>query len=308
VEEKSQHTTDYDFEGVSFNNETFQNYWSPKSDYFEVTLCECGYEYCDPSHYWGPDTKKYHSIHYILSGKGTVDFGNQRFQLSAGDGFYIQPNQVVHYYADKEDPWEYRWVGYSGSKVNVIMNETSLSVYPIFNYTRDGFFKDNLQQIYDYSLQSSTGSRECLILGQLYFFMAGLLQRFKRGEEHKCLSGEEYVNKAITLIQENYINGFNVDDIAKKLGLTRSYLYKLFIRYQGISPIKYIEQHRFKRACELFKTQNVIVSDVARAVGFNDQFYFSRRFREVIGISPTEYQQKAHKKPKKSSENIPEGE
>ena len=133
------------------------------------------------------------------------------------------------------------------------------------------------------------------MLGQLYFFMAGLLQRFKRGEEHKSLSGEEYVNRAIDLIKENYFNGYSVDDVARELGLTRSYLYKLFIRYQGISPMKCIEEHRFTRACEIFKTQNVIVSDVARAVGFNDQFYFSRKFREVIGISPTEYQKKAQK-------------
>lgn len=282
-----------DFESTDLNNNTFQNYWAPKSDYFEVTVCECGYEYCDPSHYWGPGTKKYHSIHYILSGKGTIIFGNQQVHLSAGDGFYIQPNQIVYYYADREDPWEYRWVGFSGSKVNVIMNETSLPDNPVFNYTRDGFFKENLQQIYDYSLQTSTRSRECLMLGQLYFFLSGLLQRYRRGEEQNSLSGEEYVKKAITLIQNNTNNGFNVGDLAKELGLTRSYLYKLFIRYQGISPMNYIEQHRFTRACELFKTQNVSVSDVSKAVGFDDQFYFSRKFRDVVGISPTEYQQKA---------------
>lgn len=279
------------------NNETFRNYWAPTTDCFDAMICECGYEYCDPGHYWGPSKKCYHSIHYILSGQGILQVGDKTYYLTAGDGFYLPPDQTVYYCADMQDPWEYRWVGYLGGKVNIIMKELSFPSNPVFNYTRDSFFKDNLQQIYDYSLlQVSDSIKECLMLGHLYFFFAGLLQRFREGEVRNNLSGKEYVTKAISLIEENYMNGYTVGNIAKELGLTRSYLYKLFIRHQGISPMSYIEKYRFTRACELFRTCNVMVSDVARAVGYDDQYYFSRKFREVVGVSPKEYQKHHQKK------------
>ena len=65
----------------------------------------------------------------------------------------------------------------------------------------------------------------------------------------------------------------------------------------GFSVIEYINNCRIGRACTMLNNTNVQIKDVALSVGFSDQLYFSKVFRKLKGITPTEYRKKyANKK------------
>jgi AraC family transcriptional regulator of arabinose operon len=81
-------------------------------------------------------------------------------------------------------------------------------------------------------------------------------------------------------------SAFSVTGMAREAGLSRQHFTELFRHHFGVAPMQYVIQARMHRAAHLLRDQNLRVSDVARAVGFEDPFHFSRSFRKEFGVPP----------------------
>lgn len=81
-----------------------------------------------------------------------------------------------------------------------------------------------------------------------------------------------------------------LDGIADYVGLNREYLSRLFSKETGIGLFQYINEVRMKRAGEMIRSnKQAYVKEVAAAVGFDDPYFFSRKFKEFYGKTPSEY-------------------
>jgi YesN/AraC family two-component response regulator len=88
-------------------------------------------------------------------------------------------------------------------------------------------------------------------------------------------------------IKENYVNEINFDLIAQKFNFNASYLSKIFTKYIGDNPSKYVINLRINRARNmLINSKEMTIKEVGELVGYEDQFYFSRIFKNVTGMSP----------------------
>jgi len=105
----------------------------------------------------------------------------------------------------------------------------------------------------------------------------------------KINNKELYVKKAVELIQTKYSEKLTIIDIAKHVGLDRSYLCSVFKEYLGISPQKYLLNYRINKACDILKSTHISVGDVARSVGYQDPLMFSKMFKKIKGVSPSMY-------------------
>ena len=85
-----------------------------------------GYHKTEPNHTFGPAIRPYFLIHVIASGKGTFEKAGVKTPLSAGDAFIIRPGEVTVYSADKNDPWEYYWISFSGNWAETVMRRTTI--------------------------------------------------------------------------------------------------------------------------------------------------------------------------------------
>jgi transcriptional regulator GlxA family with amidase domain len=97
--------------------------------------------------------------------------------------------------------------------------------------------------------------------------------------------------KAIGVMETCYNTELSVDDIAKRIGLERSYFSVLFREHTGITPHAYLNSIRIKRACTLMSETNLPLADIALQVGL-EMTSFSRMFKREMGISPSKYRQK----------------
>ena len=82
----------------------------------DMYLCFCGYEDCQPLHSFGPAVRPNYILHYILKGKGTFRAGGVVYELTAGQGFLIEPGVQTFYQADASEPWSYVWIGFDGAR------------------------------------------------------------------------------------------------------------------------------------------------------------------------------------------------
>ena len=73
----------------------------------DIKLRFCGHSECLPLHSYGPGTRPYYLMHFVLSGKGRLVVNKTEYQITENQLFLVEPDQMVFYQADKEDPWTY---------------------------------------------------------------------------------------------------------------------------------------------------------------------------------------------------------
>ena len=98
-----------------------------------------------------------------------------------------------------------------------------------------------------------------------------------------------HIADAMTFIADNLEAPLSLGDVANSVHLTPSYLSGLFARIAGKSFLQYLTEQRVERARRLLATTNVSVTDIAFAVGFGSFCAFSRAFRRLCGMTPTEF-------------------
>lgn len=82
---------------------------------------------------------------------------------------------------------------------------------------------------------------------------------------------------------------FDSDALGKKVGLSRTQLYRKIKELTGSSTANFIRHVRLKKAAELLESSELSVSEISAAVGFNEPSYFSSSFQELFHISPSEW-------------------
>ncbi|WP_313993802.1 helix-turn-helix domain-containing protein [uncultured Selenomonas sp.] len=107
-----------------------------------------------------------------------------------------------------------------------------------------------------------------------------------------CLPEEEpvrgYLLHAIRHMEEHMAEPITVREVAQELGLSVSYLHKLFARC-GTSFSAYLTDCRLRRAGQMLRESDEKIYTVAAACGYQDTRYFSKIFQKHMGVKPTEY-------------------
>jgi AraC-like DNA-binding protein len=119
---------------------------------------------------------------------------------------------------------------------------------------------------------------------------AGLL--LKRGEEQVNIGESHVVRKigqSISYMLQHLDQPLHVATLAAVVSFSPSHYSALFKRWMGCPPIDYFIHLRMRHACWLFDNTSLNVKEVAAALGYDDPFYFSRTFKLVNRVAPSEY-------------------
>jgi AraC-like DNA-binding protein len=103
------------------------------------------------------------------------------------------------------------------------------------------------------------------------------------------------VKQASAYIQQNFTRSFSLDELSETIGVSKSYLSRIFKMEMGISLWDYLNRFRNQKAKELLLITDDRITEIAAEVGYEDVGYFSRVFREITGCSPRVYRQQARK-------------
>jgi AraC-like DNA-binding protein len=125
-----------------------------------------------------------------------------------------------------------------------------------------------------------------LIASGLLIKLIGSLIAIQKEEELEVDKIAESINKIRFLIRENVDNEINMQNIASKFNMGYSYFRKMFKKYTGVSPKQYHIQLKLVRAKELLLNTNKSVKEVCFDLGFQSTSYFSRIFKQKMGITP----------------------
>lgn len=256
-----------------------------------VNVYNSGYQKCTSGYHMGPLTRDRYLIHHVVSGKGYYVVGSQTFELKNGDTFLIYPNTIVSYYADELDPWEYYWVGFDGADIKFLIRRTDFTrTCPVITTGHGEELKQMLYKIY----QSSGAElyKHVQMVGHLYLFLSKLVELSQTNHETVDLS-LEYTKQAIEYIHEHYAKPITVADIATHVGISRSHLYRVFMKNVDESPQSYLEKYRISQSQMLLEQTSLSIGQIAQSVGYEDPLHFSKVFKKIHQISPKNYKKRS---------------
>ena len=263
---------------------------------FDLNVDHYGAEICAKNYSFGPTVRDNYVLHFIVDGKGKFTIDGITTQLKTGDMFILPKGKVAFYQADGEHPWTYLWVGFSGSKAENILSKTQLLDHYFCHSTLESKVLDQIVKLTQFRDQKLDDVTELQLIAELYKLLAFLMEELpSKSMSDSNILIQNYIKQTKKIIHTQYSKTLKVSQIAKKLNLNRSYLYKIFKEETGYSLKDYLIQIRMEKSADLLTSTTFHISEIANAVGFPDALAFSKAFKKHFSQSPSNYR-KALKK------------
>lgn len=101
--------------------------------------------------------------------------------------------------------------------------------------------------------------------------------------------GRAHLRKTLDLLESRLEGGISLDELARNVGLSRSYFATAFRDTVGMAPHRYLVQRRLERAQELLRAGGASLAEIAIHCGFSSQAHFTHLFRRAFGVTPLRY-------------------
>jgi AraC-like DNA-binding protein len=229
---------------------------------------------------------------YCVEGLGEIKVGNILHLLPA-DHFFIIPAGVSHtYHSDEQNPWSIYWIHFSGTKAGQFARLACQCIS--IERGKTSRISDRID-LFSEIFRNLDRGFSIETLEYLNLLLNHLLASFTHMNQFRLvkLAGEnDPIDRSINYMLVNLTKKLKLEEIAKGTGLSVSHYSRLFLNRTGHSPIDYFIQLKVQRACRLLDNSGWMIADVSRETGYDDQFYFSRVFCKVMGMSPTEYRKR----------------
>ena len=263
----------------------FKEYYFSDFYFFNV-----GYEMCQSGHRFGPSLRDNYIVHFVISGKGRYTVNDITHHLGVGDFFLIRPNELVDYEADVQDPWEYYWIGFSGTKVKEILHTNGIGAK---DYIGQVGAQKELQEKFAHFMEADFFDDAKKLANQALFY--DIFSFFKIHNENmemgvRISRTKKYSEAFLLYVGNNYYReDLTIEEIAKSMYLHPAYFSQVIKEELGLTALKYLNLYRMNKASQLLKTTELSVEQIASAVGYQNRHSFTRAFKNRFQSSPTRY-------------------
>lgn len=101
-----------------------------------------------------------------------------------------------------------------------------------------------------------------------------------------------HLRRAKDLADRHYADPLNLDGLAAAAGVSKYHFLRAFAAVYGLTPAAYLAERRIERAQDLLRATNLTVTEVCMLVGYSSLGSFSSKFRQLVGVTPSDYQAK----------------
>ena len=208
--------------------------------------------------------------------------------MGPGQAVLYYPRTAYRYGQLGAGPVEYYWLHFTGRAAGELVESCRLPSARLLTVGLSATLTAQFQGLFhDFLL------RDCCFIpsaaSRLLSICVELGRRAEGGQADPEDRGADRVYRALAHIHRHYDEKLPVTLLAQLEHMSVSRFRRLFREATGLSPMEYVTALRMNQACQLLARTDLSLEEVARAVGFQDQFYFSRVFKEHAGTAPSVY-------------------
>lgn len=243
-----------------------------------------------------PHTHEFLEVSIILEGEADYIIDGQAVRLGAGRVMLFNPG-VVHSETQRENSWSHQLhIGISNIMLAGLSRNFFPNKYPILELGEHHsqflecawrVVKEFNNHDHEFQLMGKALISEMLVL-----IIRGLSsdnddlleQKLSKVEKRR----QNLVNQTIYYLENHYDQEVTLEQLAEVFYVSPTYLSKAFREIVGVSPINHLIQIRLQRAKELLMTTKLPIKEIARLVGYQDAYYFSKLFKKYHGVAPSQ--------------------
>lgn len=226
---------------------------------------------------------------FCVGGRGWLRLADVEHMIEPGSMAMVLPGQPHVYGSSGDQAWSIYWCHAAGAAAAQIASLTvarnSSPVVRVTDHARlAGLFCEVVDELaHGYGLPHLLAAS--LALGHL---LGCIYSECGRGSE-SAPSAAMRVRSVAAHMRRHHERPVRLEELARMANLSISHFSAVFRKELGFSPLDYLIRTRIRRACQLLDTSGDSLKQIAEAVGFADPLYFSRVFRAVHGVSPSQY-------------------
>ena len=227
-----------------------------------------------------PRQFSFFSLCHLLKGEGwywTPKTG--RVHVSQGESILVTPGQTMDY-AGRGGPWVEDYICFVGPVANQLLNSGVLKQ----GISKIGSSR-RLKPIIDKAMDPSDDAQiEANVLLQKI-----IVDLYLENRPSQLDGREKSVENMRTLLFNQCEKWWTVEEMAKECGMSINHMRNIFKQQTGITPKTFIEDLKIRRAAERLCNSQSSVSSIASEFSYRDPYHFSRVFKRVMGMSPSQY-------------------
>lgn len=229
----------------------------------------------------------------LISGKGSFSVEDKVVPVRPGMLFYFYPGLIHSGQTDLKQPMHFLAVhftfaplysspqGFIADKVN-----THLPLEPVSNM----YHPHKTQQIFEELYRIWSEKRPLSLWHQSLVFQELLFSIFNDLDHPPHdYHNLQRINQVVEYIHRYYMRPIPLEELSSLVQLSTGHFCEIFKKHMGYTPTTYIQTVRVSQAKELLLNTDMKIKDVSAAVGFKDEYYFSRIFKKIEGLSPTSF-------------------
>jgi len=228
---------------------------------------------------------------YCVEGSGKLETDDFEGGITQGDIILLPAGHDHVYAADKRTPWSLYWLHFDGIQTSQLLEELDYNPsHPVVNLGLKPLLVSDFKRLL--SLRKSGYQRNIFnyaaaIVRQMLHYLALETHNLQTLQRHNF-----NLDSLHSLMHENLNGELDLDTLAASANLSRHHFSAKYKKITGTSPIKHFIHLKIEHACYLLDTSENTIKQVSAKLGYEDPLYFSRQFRKVLGLSPSEYRKR----------------
>lgn len=235
--------------------------------------------------YTGLHLKALYTMYLVIEGQGKLHTQGAVRDLRVGDLFFSFPAEP--FAIESVDSFQYMYISFLGARGNQLMEKLEISARSCFFSECKAVIPVWLQGIQSPADLSDIASEAVLL--HTFAYLGGRLAKFASRDRQ----GVNLVSAIQKYVDEHFSEvDFSLDLLGSELKYNKKYLSTVFKKHVGVGIVEYLHSVRVQHACTMLHQGFSSVSDVAFRCGYSDAQYFSKVFKNRMGVSPRAYMEK----------------
>lgn len=227
----------------------------------------------------------------VTEGTLYINANNREYALSAGQYILLVAGEEHFGFRSSDGKLSYLWAHFRADCGFETVADDSAGGYTyllpeISTASTSGRTAQLFHQLMDMSIDGNLYNRDMSDYAVSLLIME-LSQEYFHSNSRQELPA--FIISAREWIKNHYYLPFDISELADALGYHADYLSSVFKRSMGVSIVRYTNQLRIKTAKTLLSNYGVTIKEAAFSCGFSDEKYFMKVFKEMEGMTPTQY-------------------
>jgi AraC family transcriptional regulator, arabinose operon regulatory protein len=229
-----------------------------------------------------------HELIYCYEGQGWARLNGKTHQVGPGQMLWVNCHHPHSYGSVKSQPWKVDWIRVEGPTMDKIWSLLRADAQPLFSGIKEQPTRELFTRIFE-QMQSRSTAAAAWVHAEVSTLAAHLSDSRQLHPVGPLDDLPAAIERVLQHLRLYYHKPMRVSDLAAMAGMSPSHFTRTFRAAIGYAPIDWLRHYRINQARRRLLESTDPIKEVARQVGYSDQFYFSKDFKRYTGLAPTAF-------------------